>query len=133
MRGDGVPTAPGLLNSEAVAGVLKAEGAILGLLRETGRQDPHGMVHMENEWRHHGYHVFLVVDTRAALGAAVRGVLLNALRADMFATEEVQDVVDIVPGKPMALDVVTAGGTLAVINTHGPGTAGNPRASKASF
>ena len=32
MRGDGVPTAPGMLDSEAVAaGILKAEGAILGL------------------------------------------------------------------------------------------------------
>ena len=53
MRGDGVPTAPGMLDSEAVAGILKAEGAILGLFQETGLQDPQGMVHMENQWRHH--------------------------------------------------------------------------------
>ena len=36
MRGD-VPMAPGMLHREAVAaGVLKAEGAILGLFQETG-------------------------------------------------------------------------------------------------
>ena len=40
MRGDGVPTAPGVLDSEAVAaGVLKAEGAIVGLLEETSLQN----------------------------------------------------------------------------------------------
>ena len=37
----------------------------------------------------------------------------------MFVVEEVRDVVDIVPGKAMALDVVAAGGTLTVINVHG--------------
>ena len=42
-------------------------------------------------------------------------------------------VVDIVPGKAMALDVVTAGGTLTVINVHGPGSGGDSWASKASF
>ena len=32
MRGDGVPVAPGMLDGEAVAaGIMKAEGAILGL------------------------------------------------------------------------------------------------------
>ena len=40
---------------------------------------------------------------------------------------------DIVPGKAMALDVVTAGGTLTVINVHGPGSVGDCWASKASF
>ena len=34
MRGDGVPVAPGMLDGEAVAaGVMMAEGAILGLFR----------------------------------------------------------------------------------------------------
>ena len=33
----------------------------------------------------------------------------------------------------MALDVVTAGGTLTVINVHGPGSGGDSWASKASF
>ena len=56
-----------------------------------------------------------------------------ALRADVFAAEEVRDIVDIVPGKAMALDVVTAGGTLTVINVHGPGSGGDSWASKASF
>ena len=65
--------------------------------------------------------------------AAVRGKLLIALRADVFAMEEVGDVLDIVPGKAMALDVVTAGGTLTVINFHGPGSGGDSWASKASF
>ena len=37
MRGDGVPVAPGMLDGEAVAaGIMKAEGAILGLFQETG-------------------------------------------------------------------------------------------------
>ena len=41
MRGDGVPVAPGMLDSEAVAaGVLQAEPAIMGLFQETGLQDP---------------------------------------------------------------------------------------------
>ena len=41
MRGDGVQVAPGMLDGEAVAaGVMKAEGAILGLFQETGLQDP---------------------------------------------------------------------------------------------
>ena len=32
MRGDGVPVAPGMLDGEALAaGIMKAEGAILGL------------------------------------------------------------------------------------------------------
>ena len=91
------------------------------------------MVHMENQWRHHGYHAFRVVDTTAAPAAAMRGGLLIALRADMFAAEEVRDVVDVVPGKAMALDVVTAGGTLTVINVHGPRSGGESWASKASF
>ena len=134
MRGDGVPTAPGMLDSEAVAaGILKAKGAILGLFQETDLQDPQGIVHMENQWRHHGYHAFLGVDPTAAPAAAVRGGLLIALRADLFAAEEVRDVVDIVSGKAMALDVVTASGTLTVINVHGPGSGGDSWVSKASF
>ena len=52
------------------------------------------------------------VKPQAASLAAVRGGLLIALCADVFAAEEVWDVVDIVPGKAMAVDVVTAGGTL---------------------
>ena len=126
--------APGMLDREAVAaGVLKAEGAILGLFQETVLQDPKGMVHLENQWRHHGYHAFLGVDTQAASAAAVRGGLLIALRADVFAVEEVREVVDIVPGKAMALDMVTAGGTLTVINVHGAGSGGDSWASKACF
>ena len=120
MRGDGVPVAPGMLDGEAVApGIMKAEGAILGLFQETG------LVHSENQWRHHGYHAFPGVDAQAASVAAVRGGLLIALRADMIAAEEVRDVVDIVPGKAMALDVVTAGGTLTIINVHGPSNGGD--------
>ena len=34
-------------------------------------------------------------------------------------------MVDIVPGKAMALDVVTASGTITVINVHGPGNGGD--------
>ena len=108
MRGDGVPVAPGMLDGEAVAaGVMKAEGAILGLFQETGLQDPQVVVHSENQWRHHGYHAYPGVDAQAASAAAVRGGLLIALRADVFAAEEVRDTVDIVRGKAMALDVVT--------------------------
>ena len=55
MRGDGVPAAPGMLDGEAVAaGIMKAEGAIPGLFQEKGLQDPRGVVHSENQWRHHG-------------------------------------------------------------------------------
>ena len=134
MRGDGVLVAPGMLNGEAVAaGIMKAEGAILGLFQETGLQDPQGVVHSENHRRHHGHHAYPRVDAQAASATAVRGGLLIALRADVFAAEEVRDIVDIVPGKAMALDVVTAGGTLTVINVHGPGSGGDSWASKASF
>ena len=97
MLGDGVPAAPGMLDSEAVsAGILKAEGAILGLFQETSLQDPQGMVHMENQWRHHGYHAFLGVDLTTAPAAAVRGGLSIALRADVFAAQEVRNVTDFV-------------------------------------
>ena len=90
MQGDGVPVAPGMLDGEAVAaGVMKAEGAILGLFQETGLQDPQGVVHSENQWRHHGYHAYPGVDGQAASAAAVRSGLLIALRADVFAAEEV--------------------------------------------
>ena len=134
MRGDGVPVAPGMLDGEVVAaGIMKAEGAILGLFQETGLQDPQGVVHSENQWRHHRYHAYPGVDAQAASAAAVRGGLLIALRADVFAAEEARDIVDIVPGKAMALDVVTAGGTLTVINVHDPGSGGDSWASKASF
>ena len=133
MRGDSVPVALGMLDGEVVAaGIMKAEGAILGLFQESGLRDPQGVVHSENQRRHHGYHVFPGVDAQAASAAAVRGGLLIALRVDVFPTEEVRDVVDIVPGKAMALDVVTAGGTLTVINVHGPGSGGASWASKAS-
>ena len=77
------------------------------------------MVHMENQWRHHGYHAFLGVDPTAAPAAAVRGGLLIALRADVFAAEEDRGVLDVVPGKAMALD--------------GPGSGGDSWVSKASF
>ena len=70
---------------------------------------------------------------KAASAAAVHDGLLIALRADVFAAEEVRDVVDIVPGKAMALDVVTVGGTFTVINAHGPGSGGDSWVSKASF
>ena len=134
MRGDGVPLAPGMLDGEAVAaGIMKAECAIVGLFQETGLQDPKGVVHSENQWRHHGYHAFPGLDAQAASAAAVRGGLMIALRADVFAAEAVRDVLDIVPSKAMALDVVTAGGTLIVINVHGPGSGGDAWASKASF
>ena len=65
--------------------------------------------------------------------SAVRGGLMIVLPADVLATEEVRDVVDIVPGKVMALDVVTAAGTLTVINVYGPGSGGNSWAPKSSF
>ena len=91
------------------------------------------MVHSENQWRHHEYHAFPGMDAQSASAAAVRGGLLIALRADVFAAEEVRDVVDIVPGHVMALDVVTAGGTLTVINVHDAGSGGDSWASKASF
>ena len=133
-RANGVPVAPGILDGKAVAaGIMKAEGAILGLFQENGLQDPQGVVHSENQWRHHGYHAYPGVDAKAALAAALRGGLLIALWADVFAAEEVRDIVDIVPGKAMALDVVTVGGTLTVINVHGPGSGGDSWASKASF
>ena len=54
----------------------------------------------------------------------MRGGLLIALRADVFAAD-IRDIVDIVPGKAMALDVVTASGSLTVINVHGPGSGGD--------
>ena len=134
MKGDSVPVPPGMLDSEVVAaGVLKAQGATRGLFQRTGLQDPQGMVRMDNQWCHHGYHAFLGVDARSAWAAAVRGGLLIALRADVFDAEEFQDLVDIVPGNAMALDVATAGGTLTVINVHGPGGGGDSPASKASF
>ena len=123
-----------MLDSEAVAaGILKAEGAILGLFQETGLQEPQGMVHMEHQWRHHGYHAFLGVDPTAAPVAAVRGSLLIALLAGVFAAKEVRDVVDIVLGKAMAFDVVTTGGTVTIVNVHGLGSGGDSWASKASF
>ena len=134
MRGDGMPTAPGILDSEAVApGVWKAKGAILGVFHETGLHDPQGTAHTENQWRYHGYHAFLGVDLQAVLAAAVRGRLLIALRADVFDAEEVRDVVDIVPSKVMALHVVTGGGTLTVINVQCSGSGGDSWLSKASF
>ena len=80
MRGDGVPTALGMLDTEAVAaGILKAEGAILGLFEATGPQEHQDVVNMEKQWCHHGYHVFLGVDPHAASAAAVHGGLLIAL------------------------------------------------------
>ena len=89
MRGDGVPVAPGMLDGEAVAaGVMKAEVAIIGLFQETGLQDPQSVVHLENQWRHDGYHVYPGVDAQATSAAAVPGRLLNAIRADMFATRK---------------------------------------------
>ena len=91
------------------------------------------MVHSENQWRHHGYHAYTGVDAQTASAGAVRGGLLIAFRADVFAAEKVRDIVDVVPGKAMALDVVTAGGTLTAINVHGPGSGGDSWASKASF
>ena len=63
----------------------------------------------------------------------MRGGLLIAVRADVFAAEEVRDVVAIVPGKAIALDVETADGTLMTINVHGPGSGGDSYTSKASF
>ena len=108
MRGDGVHTAPGILDSKAVAaGILKAKGAIRGLFQETRLRVPQGMAHMENQWCHHGYHVILRVDPKAPPATAVRGGLLIALRAHVFDAEEVRYVVDIVLGKAMALNVVT--------------------------
>ena len=98
-----------------------------------GLHDPKGVVHMENQCRHHGHHAFPGVAAQAALAAAIRGALLIALRADVFAAEEVRDVVDIVRGKAMALNVATAGGTVTVINVHGPGSGGDSWASKGSF
>ena len=91
------------------------------------------MVHMENQWRHHGDHAFSRVKPQASSAAAVRGGVLITLRADVFAVEEARDVVHVVPCKAMALDVVTAGGTFTVMNVHGPGSGGDSWASKASF
>ena len=75
--------------------------------------------------RLHGYPAFLGVDPTAALVVTVHGGLLIALRADLFAVEEVRDVVEIVPGKATALDVVTADGTLTIVNVHGTGSGGD--------
>ena len=90
------------------------------------------MVHMENQWHHYGHHAFLGVNHLAAAGAAVRGGLLIALQTDVFAAEEVRDVLDIAPGKAMALDVVTEDGTFRVLNVYGLGSGGDSYVSKAS-
>ena len=90
MWGDVVPVAPGMLDGEAMAaGIMKEEGAILGLRHETGLQNPQGVVHLENQWRHRGYHAFPGVDARAALAAAVRDGLSIALGGDVSAAEKV--------------------------------------------
>ena len=134
MRGAGVPMAPGMLDIEVVvAGTLKAQGAIVGLFQKTGLQDPQGMVHMENQWRHRCYQAFLGVVSQLASAAAVRSGLLIDLRADVFSAEEVRDVVDFILGKAMSLHVVTAGETFTVINVHGPGSGGDLWASNDSF
>ena len=133
MRGVGVPTAKGMIDREAVrASILKAEGAILGLFEETGLQEPQSIVRIENLWRHHGYHAFLGADPKAASAAAGRSGLLIALRADVFAVENFGVVVDIVPGKAMALDAMTAG-RMHIRQCLGPGSGGESWASKASF
>ena len=130
MRCHAVPTAPGMLDSEPVAGgILRAEGAILGLFHETSLQDPQGMAHMENRVHHHGYHALLEVDPMATLMVGMHSGLLIAPGADMLAAEGVHDVVYIVSGKPTALNVVTAV-TLTIVNFHGTGSAashGHPR------
>ena len=81
-----------------MADILRSDGAILGLFQED-LQDLQGMAYMEN---HHQYRCFLGVDPTAAPVAAVCGGLLIAPEPDVFAAEEVRDVVDIVPGKAMA-------------------------------
>ena len=116
----------GMPDSEAVAaGILQADPAILHLFEETGMQDSQGMMQKENRSRHHVYHVFQSVDPAATPAAVAWGGLLIALRADTLAAEEVLDVVDIVPSKAMALDVVTCAGALSVVNVHGPRSDGD--------
>ena len=51
----------------------------------------------------------------------------------MFGAEEGREVVDIALGNTLALNVVTIGGTLTVINVHGRGSGGDSLASGASF
>ena len=90
MRGDGVTVPRGMLNGEAMAaGIMRAEGAILGFFQETGLQKPQGVVHSENQCRHHGYHAVPGSGCPGGVPAAVRGGLLIALWADVFAAEEV--------------------------------------------
>ena len=79
-----------MLDGEVVAaGTMKAEGAILAPFKETDLQDPQGVVHSDNQWRHHGYHAFPGLDAQGLSAAAVRGGLLIVFRADLFALEEV--------------------------------------------
>ena len=121
MGADGASVAPEMLDGEAVAaGVCKAENAILALFQETGLNDPQGVTHLENGLRSHGFLAFHGADPKMDANAARKAGLLIALRADMFDVEEVREVVDIVPGKAMALDVVTSSGALTFINVHGP-------------
>ena len=65
MRGNGVPTAPGMLDNEAVAaGLLKAEGTVLGLFQETGLHDPRAWY----VWRING----VTMDTMPFWGSITR-------------------------------------------------------------
>ena len=59
--------------------------------------------------------------------------LCVVVSAVVFAVKEDRDVLDTVPGKAMALDVVTASGTITGINVHAPRSSGDSWASKASF
>ena len=114
-------------------GILQAEGAILGLFQDTGPHDPQRMTNMEKRWRQHRTLVFHGMDPAEAPTADVRGGLLMVFRAVAFTVEEVQDAVDVAPGKARALHVVTVGGVLTIINVHGPGSGAGCWATEASF
>ena len=86
---------------------------------------------MENHLHHHGIHADHGVDPMAAPTATIRASLLIALRAATFAAA--LEVVNIVPGKAMALHVVTDGGALTIINVYGVGSGGDLWAPKPEF
>ena len=134
MRGDGVPTALGMLDSEAVAAdILKAKAAILCLFQGTGLQVPQSVVLMENQRRHHRYHAFWVVDPPGGAGRCNTWWSLDCPSSGTVRCGRGSRCGGHVLGKAMALKVLTAGGTFTVINDHGLGSGGDSWVSKASF
>ena len=115
--------------------MLPQEGGFAIMLQETGIATRAQEMHVAAALRDKGYTAFFssrLAET-GATSTSRGGGLLTAVSSKYVAEHEVLSFTEIVPGKAAALEIRKDGGSLTLINVHGPHRGCSPWAGRAAF